>query len=58
MIYAEDSLFTLTPPARLGLLFLTLVLSVGLLALAAWAMRGRGLAVRLVLAVGLFALFA
>jgi hypothetical protein len=56
-MYADDSLFTLTPYGRLGLLAVSAVLVLGLMSLAALFMRGRRGAVRLAVAAFLFSIF-
>ncbi len=57
MMYAEDSFYTLSQNARLGLLALSAILTLGVVAIACVTMRGRRGSVRVALVVMLFSLF-
>lgn len=56
-MYAEDSFYTLSPLARLGLLAVSAGLSVGLVTIALAAMRQRRGSMRVAIAVMLFSIF-
>lgn len=57
MLYAEDSFFTLGMGGRIGLVFVSVLLSVGSIWFVFWFVHGLGRFVRVLLALAVFYLF-